>query len=155
MQPARAIRWAWLLVYGWGCWPTTTIRSCSFLRLSGCLARHRKWRLVSKVVASHLRPVSVSTDLYIAAARRHDVIVPSVGRRLERERFPGRQESVPFNLYGQWRPGTTAASTAVPSVLLTRKGSQVQTLSRPPGTTSLSVPRTAPLVSRLSADHFL
>jgi hypothetical protein len=40
------------------------------------------------------------------------------------------------------------------SLDLTRKRSQVQTLSRPPGTTYLSVPHSAPLVSRLSADHF-
>jgi hypothetical protein len=32
------------------------------------------------------------------------------------------KRAFPFSLYGQWRPGTTAASTAVPSVLLTRKG---------------------------------
>jgi hypothetical protein len=30
VQPARAVRWAWLLVYGWACWPTTTIRSCYY-----------------------------------------------------------------------------------------------------------------------------
>ena len=29
VQPARAVRRAWLLVYGWACWPTTTIRSCT------------------------------------------------------------------------------------------------------------------------------
>jgi len=50
--------------------------------------------------------------------------------------------------------GETGSSTAVPCVLLTRKGSQVQTLSRPPGPTHLSVRRSGPLVSRLSADHF-
>jgi hypothetical protein len=22
VQPVRAVRWAWLLVYGWSCWPT-------------------------------------------------------------------------------------------------------------------------------------
>jgi hypothetical protein len=24
VQPARAVGWAWLLVYDWGGWPTTT-----------------------------------------------------------------------------------------------------------------------------------
>ena len=41
------------------------------------------------------------------------------------------KRAFPFRLYGQARPGRTAPSTAVPSVLLTRKRSQVQTLSRP------------------------
>ena len=30
VQPARAVSWAWSLVNGWGCWPTTTIRSCYY-----------------------------------------------------------------------------------------------------------------------------
>jgi hypothetical protein len=37
-----------------------------------------------------------------------------------------------FGLYGRARPGKTAFRTAVPASLLTRKRSQVQTLSRPP-----------------------
>jgi hypothetical protein len=36
-----------------------------------------------------------------------------------------------LRVYGRQRPARMAASTAVPCVLLTRKGSQVQTLSRP------------------------
>jgi hypothetical protein len=61
-----------------------------------------------------------------------------------------RQESTysNFSVYGQRRPGKTAGSTAVPGGLLTRKGSQVQTLSRPPGTTHLR----SPTQRRLSAD---
>src|SRR5918996_2555040 len=43
------------------------------------------------------------------------------------------KRAFPFDLYGRARPGRTASSTAVPGVLLTRKRSQVQTLSRPPG----------------------
>ena len=42
------------------------------------------------------------------------------------------KRAFPFRLYGRTRPGETAGSTAVPCVLLTRKGSQVQSLSRPP-----------------------
>ena len=37
-----------------------------------------------------------------------------------------------FAIYGRARPGKTAVRTAVPCILLTRKRSQVQTLSRPP-----------------------
>ena len=43
-----------------------------------------------------------------------------------------RKREFPFGLYGRSRPGRTAPSTAVPHRLLTRKRSQVQTLSRPP-----------------------
>jgi hypothetical protein len=42
------------------------------------------------------------------------------------------RRAFPFRLYGRSRPGRTAPSTAVPGGLLTQKGSQVQTLSRPP-----------------------
>jgi hypothetical protein len=42
------------------------------------------------------------------------------------------KRAFPFRLDGRARPGRTASSTAVPCVLLTRKRSQVQTLSRPP-----------------------
>jgi hypothetical protein len=55
----------------------------------------------------------------------------------ERERFPRRQESVSLAGLRSEVTWEKALSTAVPSVLLTRKGSQVQTLSRPPGTTHL------------------
>jgi hypothetical protein len=37
-----------------------------------------------------------------------------------------------FDPYGRARPAGMAVRTAVPCILLTRKGSQVQTLSRPP-----------------------
>jgi hypothetical protein len=37
-----------------------------------------------------------------------------------------------FGIYGHARPAETAVCTAVPCILLTRKRSQVQTLSRPP-----------------------
>ena len=47
-----------------------------------------------------------------------------------------RKRAFPFGIYGRSRPGRTASSTAVPCVLLTRKGSQVQTLSRPPHRTA-------------------
>jgi hypothetical protein len=36
------------------------------------------------------------------------------------------KRAFPYRIYGSARPGRTAGSTAVPSVLLTRKGSQVQ-----------------------------
>jgi hypothetical protein len=42
------------------------------------------------------------------------------------------KRAFPFGIDGWTRPGGTARSTAVPGVLLTRKRSQVQTLSRPP-----------------------
>jgi hypothetical protein len=42
-------------------------------------------------------------------------------RSAERERLTGRQESVPFRVYGRTPPGRTACSTAVPRILLTRK----------------------------------
>jgi hypothetical protein len=51
---------------------------------------------------------------------------------VEGERLLDAKRAFPFRIYGQTRPGRTAASTAVPGVLLTRKRSQVQTLSRPP-----------------------
>jgi hypothetical protein len=47
------------------------------------------------------------------------------------------KRAFPYGMYGWRRPGRTVPSTAVPGVLLTRKRSQVQTLSRPPGTTFL------------------
>jgi hypothetical protein len=72
----------------------------------------------------------------IAAARRHNVMVAECRQEVERERFPGRQESVslafPSRLYGWRRPGRTASSTAVPCILLTRKRTEVQLLPRPP-----------------------
>src|SRR4029453_1829473 len=49
-----------------------------------------------------------------------------------RERLTGRQQSVPFSLYGRSQRGGTAGSTAVPSVLLTRKRTEVLLLPRPP-----------------------
>jgi hypothetical protein len=50
------------------------------------------------------------------------------------ERSTERQESTydNFDLYGRARPAETGLRTAVPGGLLTRKRSQVQTLSRPP-----------------------
>ena len=42
------------------------------------------------------------------------------------------KRAFPFCTYGRARPGKTAVRTAVPRCLLTRKRSQVQTLSRPP-----------------------
>ena len=55
-----------------------------------------------------------------------------------------------------WRHSASRCSSADRGArgFLTRKRSQVRTLSRPPGTTYPQVPRSAPLVSRLSADHF-
>jgi hypothetical protein len=60
----------------------------------------------------------------VAGERRQEVVKESVSLDVKR--------AFPFRLYGRRRPGRTAASTAVPGVLLTRKRSQVQTLSRPP-----------------------
>ena len=42
------------------------------------------------------------------------------------------RERINYATYGWRRPARTALSTALPRCLLTRKGSQVQTLSRPP-----------------------
>src|SRR5215204_6981222 len=53
-----------------------------------------------------------------------------------------------FALYGRRRPGKTAIRTALPRRLLTRKGSQVQTLSRPPARMALWTP----LLSLLASD---
>jgi hypothetical protein len=64
--------------------------------------------------------------------RRSDACSSGRVQSAERERFPGPQVSVSYGTYGRGRPGRTASSTAVPGVLLTRKRSQVQTLSRPP-----------------------
>jgi hypothetical protein len=60
----------------------------------------------------------------MAGERRQAVAKESVSLDVKR--------AFPFGLYGRRRPGRAAASTAVPCVLLTRKRSQVQTLSRPP-----------------------
>src|SRR5947207_11091611 len=76
----------------------------------------------------------------MAGERRQDIVKESVSLDAKR--------AFPYGTYGQTRPGRTASSTAVPGVLLTRKGSQVQTLLRPPGTTHLSIPHSPPLVSR-------
>ena len=56
---------------------------------------------------------------------------------VEGERLLDARRAFPFRIYGQTRPGRTAASTAVPGVLLTPKRSLVQTLSRPPHPLSL------------------
>ena len=56
---------------------------------------------------------------------------------VEGERLLDAKRAFPFRIYGQTRPGRTAASTAVPGVLLTPKRSLVQTLSRPPHPLSL------------------
>jgi hypothetical protein len=41
------------------------------------------------------------------------------------------KRAFPYGTYGQTRPGRMAVSTAVPSVLLTRKRTEVQLLPRP------------------------
>jgi hypothetical protein len=67
-----------------------------------------------------------------AAAANADGIKESVSLDVKR--------AFPLRVYGRRRPGGTASSTAVPEVLLTRKGSQVQTLSRPPAPMALWTP---------------
>jgi hypothetical protein len=96
-----------------------------------CEDRYASPCLHRSMVAGEL--ASPSTCRCIAAARRHDVMVTdqSAGNWKESVSLDVKR-AFPFGLYGRSRPGRTASSTAVPCVLLTRKRSQVQTLSRPP-----------------------
>ena len=91
-------------------------------------------------MAGYLPRLSPTARCMDAGGRPH-TMTGEAGRRAtraaapvsaERERFPYVKRAFPFGLYGRSRPGETVGSTAVPSVLLTRKRSQVQTLSRPP-----------------------
>jgi hypothetical protein len=63
------------------------------------------------------------------------------------------KRAFPYGTYGQTRPGRRASSTAVPCVLLTRKGSQVQTLSRPPAPSALWTPPPSSLARDLPDKH--
>jgi hypothetical protein len=73
----------------------------------------------------------------ISAARPRDVLACDHRQEVAKESVSlDVKRAFPFRVYGRRRPGRTAPSTAVPCVLLTRKGSQVQTLSRPPSTST-------------------
>jgi hypothetical protein len=76
----------------------------------------RKLRCALETAGSHERRV----------CRSGSVEVPKESVSLDVKR------AFPFSLDGRSRPGRTTVSTAVSYVLLTRKRSQVQTLSRPP-----------------------